>query len=149
MFDLSNTFESYTIFFATTIVFIRAERHDLKSRFLLFILPFFFPLFLGGKRKGGTNNQSRDFKSCLSARSGLYFRFFPFSLHSSKRQLKKKSAENLFTKKKFKIVEEQLRIQLITILLFYHSYINIRHGQILLFFNKKNRIRSFKSQKIA
>ena len=32
------------------------ERHDLKSRFLLFILLFFVPLF---------NNQSRDFKSCL------------------------------------------------------------------------------------
>ena len=29
----------------------RAERHDLKSRFLLFILLFFFPLFLGGNRK--------------------------------------------------------------------------------------------------
>ena len=30
----------------------RAERQDLKSRFLLFILLFFFPLFLGEKRKG-------------------------------------------------------------------------------------------------
>ena len=40
----------------------RAEMHDLKSRFLLFILLFFFPLFLGGKRKGEKNNQSRDFK---------------------------------------------------------------------------------------
>ena len=39
----------------------RAERHDLKSRFLLFILLFFFPLFSGGKRKGEKNNQSRDF----------------------------------------------------------------------------------------
>ena len=47
----------------------RAERHDFKSRFLLFILLFFFLLFLGGKRKGKENNQSRDFKSCLSARS--------------------------------------------------------------------------------
>jgi hypothetical protein len=28
----------------------RAERHDLKSRFLLFILIFFFSLLLGGKR---------------------------------------------------------------------------------------------------
>ena len=46
----------------------RAERHDLKSRFLLFIL-LFSSLFLGGKRKGEKNNQSRDFKSCLSARS--------------------------------------------------------------------------------
>ena len=47
----------------------RAERHDLKSQFLLFILPF-SPLFLlEGRRKGGKNNQSRDFKSCLSARS--------------------------------------------------------------------------------
>jgi hypothetical protein len=31
--------------------------------------PFLFLLFLGGKRKGEKNNQSRDFKSCLSARS--------------------------------------------------------------------------------
>ena len=30
----------------------RAERHDLKSRFLLLIFLFFFPLFLGGKIKG-------------------------------------------------------------------------------------------------
>ena len=45
------------------------ERDDLKSRFLLFILLFFFPLFLGGKRKGENNNQSRDFKSCLSESS--------------------------------------------------------------------------------
>ena len=30
----------------------RAERHELKSRFVLFILLFFFPRFLGGKRKG-------------------------------------------------------------------------------------------------
>ena len=41
------------------------ERHDLKSRFLLFILLFFVPIFVGGKRKGGKNNQSRDFKSSL------------------------------------------------------------------------------------
>ena len=40
----------------------QAERHDLKSRFLLFILLFFFTLFLGGKRKEENNNQSRDFK---------------------------------------------------------------------------------------
>ena len=46
----------------------RAERHDLKSRCLLFITLFFVPLFIGGKRKGEKNNQSRDFKSCLSAR---------------------------------------------------------------------------------
>ena len=30
----------------------RAERHDPKSRFLLFILLSLFPIFLGGKRKG-------------------------------------------------------------------------------------------------
>ena len=41
------------------------ERHDLKPRFLLFILLFFFLLFLGGKRKGEKKTQSRDFKSCL------------------------------------------------------------------------------------
>ena len=29
----------------------RAERHDLNSRFLLFILLFFFPLFLEGREK--------------------------------------------------------------------------------------------------
>ena len=45
----------------------QAERHDLKSRFLLFILLFFFPLFLGGKRK--ENLKSRGKKTCLSARS--------------------------------------------------------------------------------
>ena len=45
------------------------ERHDLKSRFLLFFLLFFFPLFLGGKRKGDKNNQSRNFKSCFSGSS--------------------------------------------------------------------------------
>jgi hypothetical protein len=37
----------------------RAERYDFGSRFLLFILLFFFPLFLGGKSKGEENNQSR------------------------------------------------------------------------------------------
>ena len=46
----------------------RAERHVLKSRFLLFIL-LFSPLFLEGRRKGVENNQSRDLKLCLSARS--------------------------------------------------------------------------------
>ena len=35
-----------------TFILDRAERHDLKSRILLLILLFFFPLFLGGKRKG-------------------------------------------------------------------------------------------------
>ena len=47
----------------------RAERHDFWSRFLLFILLSFFPLFLGGKRKGENNKQSHGQKSCLSARS--------------------------------------------------------------------------------
>ena len=47
----------------------RAERHNLKSRFLLFILLLFFSLLLGGVRKRKKNNQSRDFKSCFSARS--------------------------------------------------------------------------------
>ena len=50
----------------------RAESHDLKSQFLLFILLFVFSLFLGGKRKGEKNNQSRDFPKCLSARSEHY-----------------------------------------------------------------------------
>jgi hypothetical protein len=35
----------------------RAERHYLKSRFLLFILLFFFPLFLWEKRKSLKNNK--------------------------------------------------------------------------------------------
>ena len=47
----------------------RAKTHNLKSRFLLFILLFFPSIFLGGKRKGEKNNQSRGQKSCLSARS--------------------------------------------------------------------------------
>ena len=51
-------------------------------KILLFILFFFFPLFLEGKRKGEKNNQSSDFKSCLSARSkriSLHlFLYFPF-----------------------------------------------------------------------
>ena len=34
----------------------RAEGHDFWSRFLLFILFFFFPLFLRGKRNGEKNN---------------------------------------------------------------------------------------------
>ena len=49
----------------------RAERYEFKSRFVLFILLFFFPIFLGGKGKEEKNNQSRDFKPCLSARSTL------------------------------------------------------------------------------
>jgi hypothetical protein len=36
---------------------------------LLFILLFYFPLFLGGKRKEEENNQSREQKSFLYARS--------------------------------------------------------------------------------
>ena len=47
----------------------RAERHDFWSRFLPFILLFFSRVFLGGKRKGEKNNQSRGQKLCLSARS--------------------------------------------------------------------------------
>ena len=50
------------------IIYNQAERHDLKSRFLIFILLFFFHFILGGKRKEEKNSQSRDFKSCLSAR---------------------------------------------------------------------------------
>ena len=52
-----------------TICFNRAERHDLKSRFCYSFSFFFSPLFLGEKRKGDKNNQSRNFKWCLSARS--------------------------------------------------------------------------------
>ena len=65
----------------------RAERHDFGSRFLLFILLYFFLIFLGGKRKGGKNNQIRGKKTCLSARSMwtwymcvlciVYYRFLP------------------------------------------------------------------------
>ena len=35
-----------------TVLVDRTERHDFWSRFLLFILLFFSPHFLGGKRKG-------------------------------------------------------------------------------------------------
>ena len=45
----------------------RVEMHDFCSRFLLFILLFFFPLFLGGERKGEDNNRSRFQKAYLSA----------------------------------------------------------------------------------
>ena len=40
----------------------------------IFAIPFPFLLasFLGGKRKGEKKNQSRDFKSCLSAKYGPY-----------------------------------------------------------------------------
>ena len=38
---------------------------------MLFIILFFFPLFLGWKRKGEKNNQSRDFKSCFFARFAI------------------------------------------------------------------------------
>ena len=55
--------------YSTKVVLIKKVRPDSKSRLLLFILLFFFPLFLRGKRKGEKNNQSRDFKSYLSARS--------------------------------------------------------------------------------
>ena len=51
------------------MVYDPAERHGIWSRFLLFILLFFFHLFLGGKRKGEKNNQSLGQNSCLSARS--------------------------------------------------------------------------------
>ena len=50
----------------------RAERHDFWSRFLVFILLFFVPLFLRGKRKGEKNNQSRGQKPCLSTRSSFW-----------------------------------------------------------------------------
>ena len=44
----------------------RAEKNDLNSRFLLFIYPFLLPHFF--RREEEKNNQSCDFKSCLSAR---------------------------------------------------------------------------------
>ena len=47
--------------------------HDFWSWFLLVILFYLFPLFLGGKRKGKENNQSRGQKSCLSARSIIWY----------------------------------------------------------------------------
>ena len=60
----------------------RAERHDLKSQFLILILLFFLPSFLGGKRKGEKNNQSRSFKSCFSARSFEYLIVRPSIKHA-------------------------------------------------------------------
>ena len=59
--------EAFTLRTQEGIYIDKAERHDLKSRFLPFILLIFFTLFLGGKRKEENNNQSRDFKLCLSA----------------------------------------------------------------------------------
>ena len=47
----------------------RAERNYFWSRFLLFILLFFFHLYLEGKRKGEKKKHSLGQKSCLSARS--------------------------------------------------------------------------------
>ena len=60
--------------------FYRAERHDFRSRFLLFILLFLFPIFLGGKIKGEENNQSRGQMSCLSARSESLIQVCIFNL---------------------------------------------------------------------
>ena len=47
-------FQPALSYFYSNITKDRVERNDLKSRFLLFPLLFFFP-FLGGKRKGGKN----------------------------------------------------------------------------------------------
>ena len=56
------------------------ERHDLKSRFLIFILVFIYPLFLGGRRKGEKNNQSREFKSYHSGSSNITITILDFPL---------------------------------------------------------------------
>ena len=65
--------DTYCITFDSGLIWNKdqAERHELKSRFLLFILLFFFPFYLEGMRKGEKNGQSRDFMSCLSARFGI------------------------------------------------------------------------------
>ena len=64
-YSMVETYDSWSIYDSLKcnclILVDRAERHDLKLRFLLFILLFFFPLFLSGKTK-------RE-KSCLSVRS--------------------------------------------------------------------------------
>ena len=52
-----------------THLFHRADRHDFLSQFLLIHSPFHLHSFLGGKRKGEKNNQSRGQKSCLSVLS--------------------------------------------------------------------------------
>ena len=61
MSTITNRFSSHTLYYKSTIYFRyiqiislkdRAEMHYLKSQFLLFIPLFFFPLILGGKRKG-------------------------------------------------------------------------------------------------
>ena len=54
-----NSFVYYKLYLKTKDPTDRAERHDFKSRFLLFILLFFFPLFRR-EEKRGKNNQSRD-----------------------------------------------------------------------------------------
>ena len=47
----------------------RSERHKFLSRFLQISSLFFFLHFIGGKRKGEKNNQSRGKNPCLSDRS--------------------------------------------------------------------------------
>jgi hypothetical protein len=75
--SLSHYFGNSVIFnfgFWITIMLIRMKKVFFTyvpaiGILMWFILLFFCPLFVGGKRKGEKNNLSRDFKSCLSARS--------------------------------------------------------------------------------
>ena len=48
---------------------------------------FLLPPILGGKRKGEKNNQSRDFKSCLSARNNFFYKKVPVTIYNHKMQI--------------------------------------------------------------
>ena len=68
----------------------------------LFILLYYFPLFSGWKKKRGKNNQSRDFKSCLSARSlCIYFCNLEIYLSWAENICEKFLFKNLKTLKNF------------------------------------------------
>ena len=69
----------FLIFLLPQPIEIEQKGMTLITIFTIIIL-FFFPLFLGGKRKGEKNNKRRCQKSCLSDRSSIEN---PFRIHSS------------------------------------------------------------------
>ena len=102
-YSMVETYDSWSIYDSLKcnclILVDRAERHDLKWRFLLFILLFFFPLFLSGKTKREKTILNHDFKSWLSVRSSCII--LPpsvkiYKLHRSKEKLYH-SSEYLFS----------------------------------------------------
>jgi hypothetical protein len=60
------------------INFLRIEQKGMTFDFDLHS-PFLLPSFLGGKRKGEKKNQTRAFKTCLSAPALIIYIFFPFA----------------------------------------------------------------------